>query len=66
MSTTLHITKEKAVSLFGTPLALAEALGIERANIYMWPDKDPIPEKHALRIRYELKPEAFKRKRNGK
>jgi len=63
MSTTLHITKEKALSLFDSPLALAKALGIERANIYMWPDKEPIPEKHALRIRYELKPEAFRKRK---
>lgn len=64
MSTTLHITKERAIELFGSPTALAEALGIERANVYMWEDGKPIPQKHALRIRYELKPEAFTR--NGK
>ena len=63
MSTPLHVTKEQAIELFGTPLALAEALGIERANVYMWPDGEPIPEKHALRIRFVLKPEAFNGKR---
>ncbi len=67
MSTTLHITKERALELFGTPAELADALGIERANVYMWKDGEPIPEKHALRIRFVLKPEAFNRKRrNGK
>lgn len=63
MSTTLHVTKELALKLFGTPLELAQALGIERANVYMWKDGEPIPEKHALRIRYELKPEAFRSRR---
>ena len=63
MSTTLYLTKERAVALFGSPLILADALGISRANVYMWEDGKPIPQKHALRIKYELKPEAFKRKR---
>lgn len=35
------------------------ALGLKsRQAIYMWGD-DRIPEAHYLRIRYELKPEAF-------
>jgi hypothetical protein len=66
MSTTLHITKERAIELFGSPLELAEALGIERANVYMWKDGEPIPQKHALHIRFVLKPEAFNGKRNAR
>lgn len=61
MASKFQITVERAIELFGTPLALAEALGIERSNVYMWESGKPIPDKHALRIRYELKPEAFKK-----
>ena len=63
MSTTFYpnwLTKEAALAIYGTPKALAEALGIERANVYMWKAGQPIPQKHDLKIRYVLKPELFK------
>lgn len=53
------ITKTQAVHLFGSVEKLRAALGLKnRQAIYQWPE-DRIPEKHFLRIRYELRPEAF-------
>lgn len=53
------LTKSQAVELFGSVERLRVALGLKsRQAIYMWGD-DRIPEAHYLRIRYELKPEAF-------
>lgn len=59
--TRMHtITKEQAIRLFGSVKSLQTALGLKtHSAIYMWPDGEPIPENHALRIRYQLKPEAF-------
>lgn len=52
--------KHEAIALFGSVEALRAALGLKtRHAIYMWPDDKPIPEVHFLRIRHELKPEAF-------
>ncbi len=52
--------KKEAISLFGSPEALRIALGLKtRHAVYMWPDDEPIPEVHELKIRYVLKPEAF-------
>ncbi len=59
MSSTL--SKQFAIRLFGSQAKLAKALDISRAAVAQWPDDEPIPEKQAMRIRYELKPEAFKR-----
>lgn len=56
----MTITKEQAIRLFGSVKALQTALGLgTHSAIYMWRDGEPIPENHALRIRYELRPEAF-------
>jgi hypothetical protein len=53
------ITKAQAIELFGTVEKLRAALGLKnRQAIYQWRE-DRIPENHFLRIRYELKPEAF-------
>ena len=54
-----QITKKQAINLFGSAKALYEALGISKQAVSQWPDDKPIPEDKALRIRYELKPEAF-------
>lgn len=54
-----EILKEEAVAMFRTKAALARALGIERQAISQWPDNKPIPEKQALKIRYQLRPECF-------
>lgn len=54
------ITKQQAIELFGSVKALQLALGLgTHSAIYMWPDGEAIPEVHYLRIRYQLKPEAF-------
>lgn len=54
------ITKEQAISLYGSVKALQEALGLKtHSAIYMWPDGETIPDTHGLRLRYQLKPEAF-------
>ena len=56
----MNITKEQAIALFGSRKALQATLGLKsHAAIVMWPDGEPIPDAHALRIRYQLKPEAF-------
>lgn len=53
-----QITKEQAVSLFGTPRQLAAALGITVHAIYMWGDGKPIPMPRQWQIRL-LRPDAF-------
>ena len=53
------ITKAQAIHLFGSVEKLRAALGLKnRQAIYQWA-ADRIPENHFLRIRYELRPEAF-------
>lgn len=54
-----RLTKREAIALFKTAKGLAEALGVSKSAVSQWPD-GPIPVKHDLRIRYELKPERFK------
>ncbi|MFC4729499.1 hypothetical protein [Coralloluteibacterium thermophilus] len=54
------ITRQQAIELFGSASALAEKLGYaSRHAVYMWPKDGPIPSEPYLRIRYQLKPEAF-------
>lgn len=54
------LTKEQAIELFGSVKELQAALGLKtHSAIYMWQDGQPIPDNHALRIRYELRPDAF-------
>lgn len=54
------VTKEQAIALYGSVKALQAALGLKtHSAIYMWPDGQPIPDAHALRLRYQLRPEAF-------
>ena len=53
------ITRQQAIDLYGSAAALAEALGYaSRHAVYMWP-KDQIPNEPYLRLRYQLKPDAF-------
>jgi DNA-binding transcriptional regulator YdaS (Cro superfamily) len=61
---TVVITKTKAVKLYGNKAKLADALGISRQAVGQWP-AGPIPQKHALRIYYELMPEAFQDNHKG-
>jgi len=56
----MEISKQDAIALFGSGSALARALGISPAAVSLWPDDKPIPEKQALRLRYEIKPDAFR------
>jgi hypothetical protein len=53
------LTKSQAIELFGSVERLRVALGLKsRQAIYMWRGES-IPEAHYLRIRYQLRPEAF-------
>jgi hypothetical protein len=53
------ITRQQAIDLFGSAAALAEALGYtSRHAVYMWP-KGRVPNEPYLRLRYQLRPEAF-------
>lgn len=53
-----HITKTQAIQLYGTQSKLAKALSITKGAVSQWPE-GPIPEKQALKLIYQLKPEAF-------
>ena len=54
------ITRQQAIDLYGSAILLAEALGYSsRHAIYMWPKEGSIPEGAYLKLRYQLKPEAF-------
>ena len=53
------LSKKEAIALFSSAKELAKALGISKSAVSQWPD-GPIPDKHELRIRYELKPEHFR------
>lgn len=55
----MAISKQEAIDAYGTQQALADALGITRPAVTMWPDDAPIPERHELKLRYVLKPERF-------
>jgi len=55
----MDISKQDAISAYGTQQALADALGISRTAVTMWADDKPIPENHALKLQYELKPDLF-------
>lgn len=54
------ITRQQAIDLYGSAALLAEKLGyVSRHAVYMWPKDGPIPEGPYLKLRYQLKPEAF-------
>lgn len=55
------ITREQAIALYGGSVAaLAKDLGYtSRHAVYMWDKAVPIPESAYLKLRYQLKPEAF-------
>ena len=54
-----EIIKEDAVKLFRNKNRLALALGISRQAVEKWPDGEPIPERHSLKIRFILRPELW-------
>lgn len=54
------ISRQQAIDLFGSAIVLADKLGYaSRHAIYMWPKHGSIPETAFLKIRYELRPDAF-------
>lgn len=54
------ITRQQAIDLYGSVVDLAKALGYTtRHAVYMWPKQGPIPEGPYLKLRYQLRPEAF-------
>lgn len=55
------ITRQQAFDLFGgSAQKLADALGYKsRHAVYMWPKSGPIPSEPYLRLRYQLKADAF-------
>tara|TARA_R110000737_G_C14241898_1_gene424933 strand:+ start:103 stop:318 length:216 start_codon:yes stop_codon:yes gene_type:complete len=53
-----QITKNQAIQLYGSQSKLAKALSITKGAVSQWPE-GPIPEKQALKLIYELKPDAF-------
>lgn len=48
------MTKKEAIDHCGGVPALAKALGITPHAVYMWNGAKPIPERHALRLTYEI------------
>jgi len=53
------ITKAQALEAYGgNASALARDLNISPQAVYQWPE-GPIPEVHALRLRFVLKPGIF-------
>lgn len=59
--TTQTITRQQAIDLYGgSVVTLAAALGYtSRHAVYMWPKTGPIPEGPYLKLRYQLRPDAF-------
>ena len=55
----MDIYYSDAVAAYGSQQLLADALGISRSAVAMWSREKPIPREHALRLRYELKPDVF-------
>lgn len=60
MKSSIQITKNEAVEMFGSKADLARALGIAKSAVSQWSD-GPIPEKQAMKIRFMLKPELFEK-----
>ena len=56
----MFIYKSKAVKKFKTKSALARYLGITKQAVQAWPDRKPIPQKHAIKLVSEFGEEAFK------
>lgn len=54
------ITRQQAIALYGSAQALADALNYtSRHAVYMWPKDGAIPSEPYLRLRYQLRPDAF-------
>lgn len=46
----MFIYKYKAAKVVGNKAQLAKVLGISRQAVYQWPDRKPIPQKHAITL----------------
>lgn len=56
------MNKRDVLDLLGVNQAeLARVLGISRSAVAQWADDQPIPERQLLRLKFELRPEAFAR-----
>lgn len=56
---TNSISKQEAIAAYdGNQAALAKDLGISRQAVHKMPD-GPVPERWALKLRYELRPDVF-------
>jgi hypothetical protein len=55
----MDIYKRDVLAVYGTHEAAARALGITRGAVTMWPEDRPIPDRHALRLRFVLRPDIF-------
>lgn len=53
----MDIFKIEVLHVFKTEQAAADTLGIGRTAVTMWKPDKPIPERHALRLRYEVRPD---------
>lgn len=53
-----RLSKADAISLFGSVVGVQRALGLKNhTTVSMW--SEYIPAEHYLRIRYEVRPDAF-------
>lgn len=61
MFSIVAMNRQQAIDLYnGSVSDLAAALGYtSRHAVYMWPRDRPIPESAYLKLRYQLRPEAF-------
>ncbi len=53
------ITKAMALREYRSASELAEALDLTKGRISQLEDDDPLPQQHALLLKFVLKPEAF-------
>lgn len=59
----IPITKKDARAHFRNDAHMARELGITRGAVGQWLDDEPIPEKQALKLKYEVLPRLTKRGR---
>lgn len=57
----MNITKSELKDRLGfsTDVQIAELFGVTKQAVGRWGDDKPIPAEHALRLRYELRPDIF-------
>ena len=55
----MFIYKSKAIRKFRSKAELARYLGISRQAVQLWPDRKPIPQKHAMKLVEGFGEEAF-------